>query len=218
MTGSIFAAVLAVLSVLSLLGVLQAGEQLSLWASGTAFAITVAISVYLAGRKEHQERLKLAERLRPKLEIIGTAQHPPKDDHRRIMVHNKTSKEIEFRAKLVETKPHLGLVFPLDLQPTHNQETDPVGKIGPNGSKTVDVLVDWGIQNNIGIKTMGNPPDVRCYPRDSRLELLIEVYPTSEAGESHKRWFYAVPQQDGSVIFTANGSEKGFTKTEPSAG
>jgi len=186
--------------------------SLMLWVVAFLCLIVCAFRVW---QKESHEHEKTKERIRTKLIIVGVAKHPLGDDHRRIMIHNKTSKEIEFRAKLVETKPDLGLVLPLNLQPTHNQETNPIGKIGPNDTQPLDVLVDWGVQNNIGIKLMGNPPNIHCFPRNMRLELLISVYPTSEEGEADRRWFYIVPQYDGSVILTANGSSKEPAKPQP---
>jgi hypothetical protein len=203
MTGGGFGALLAVVSVLNLLGV-QVGVQVSLWAAGMVFAITMAVAIFRAGKNEHQERRKLAERLKPKLEICGVAEIV--DDHRRIDVLNLTDRRIYFRARLVRTEPPLkDYPLPVSLQPTHCQDNETLGEIGPRDHARVDVCTDLEGAAGIRLKLMGNPPYPYQWPRDKRIELLISVYPVDEDGQAKRRWFYLVPQPNGSMIFTPDG-------------
>jgi len=236
MTGGFFAAVLALLGLLNLLGVstgIEIGIQTAFWASGLVFVVTITVAVFRAGFEQYRERLRLAERLRPKIEIRGVASRPPTDDHHRILVHNNTGRRIKFRAKLRETKPPLKYPLPVALQPTHCQGVETLGETGPDDNHPVDVFLDAPIQHlpplggeltpeeaaDTGPHTrlilMGNPTYLQEIPRDERIELLIGVYPVSEEGDSEERWFFIVPQHDGSVIFTADGSIKGGSKPEP---
>jgi hypothetical protein len=186
---------------------LFSSDPLPFWGGCVLIGAGFLMAVYLAGRHTHAERKKLAERLEPKLEIRRVGPHS--HDHRRITVHNKTSKTIRFRARLYESKPGLkDYTLPVDLQPTHCKDSDTLGEIGPNDDQPVDVLVDYGHPNILAIKLMGSPPWNLDIPRDERRELLIGVYPIDDDGEGERRWFYIVPERDGSVVFTADGSFK----------
>jgi hypothetical protein len=211
------AVLLAVLGLLGLAGV-QVNLPVPWWVVLFVIMVTIGIAVFRAGHEQYRQRLTLAGRLKPKLEIVGVG--PPSHDHHRIMVHNKTSKTLKFRARLFETKPSLkDYALPVALQPTHCKDLETLGEIGPDGKQPVDVLIDYGHPNIIAIKLMGNPPCNLEFPRDQRMELLIDVYPVSDEGESDRRWFYAVPQIGGNVVFTADGSVKQFIKpASPSAG
>jgi hypothetical protein len=186
--------------------------QLPVWLALVFIVTGVALAIYLAGRKEHRERMKLYEQLRPKLTITGVGPHS--SDHRRIMVRNLTGKTIRFRTKLVASKPPLpSYPLPVGLQATHSQEFSDESEVGPYGDQPVDVFVDAGPPHPIQLKMLGNPPCLYGMPRDQRLEIQLFVYPISESGEGVKRWFYLVPQRDGSVVFGPDG----LTKTSISA-
>jgi hypothetical protein len=163
----------------------------------------IIVAVYLAGNYTHNERMKLADRLKPKPRILGIG--PTTHNWRRIKVHNLTGRTIRFKAKLHTTKPPLDYPLPVHLQPTHCQLTDNVGEVAPNGEESVDIFIDEGPPHDIRIKLMGNPPCEFPISRAKRTELQVLVYPVSEAGEGVYRWFYIVPQPDRSVIFTPDG-------------
>jgi hypothetical protein len=188
---------------MSLLGA-SIAVKVSLWAAGAVFALTIAGAVYKAGKEEWRERKKLAERLQPKVVISGIG--PTTQNHRRIMVRNLTGRRVRFRARLCQTEPQLkDYPLPVDLQPTHCQSSDNVGELGPYEEEPVDIFIDDGIPHPIRLKLMGNPSFLYPISRDKRIELHFFVYPVSEDGEGAYRWFYVVPQPDGSVIFSPDG-------------
>jgi hypothetical protein len=154
------------------------------------------------------------------LEIPGIG--PMTEGHHRILVHNLSGKRIRFKARLHKAKPALNYPLPVDLQPTHCKRRDNIGEIAPNDDWPVDVFVDtvewpaqpfpgtpaalqaWAesVRGHLLLKLMGSTLHLYAIPRDARQELLIGVYPVGEPGQIKKRWFYIVPQQDGSVILT----------------
>ncbi len=206
MTGGVFAAFLAALSILSTLGV-AVSVEVPLWVAGLVFAITIIVAIYRAGMGEHLERLKLADRLKPKLEIPGIGEIS--NGHYRIRVRNLTGSKVLFRAKLLESTPKLiNYPLPVNLQPTHGLKDDDEGEVAPYKEQSVDIFVDDGVHPTIGLKLRGNPPCLYPVPRNERRELLICVYPVSEEGGAALRWFYIVPQPNGSVILTADGTVK----------
>jgi hypothetical protein len=179
------------------------GGPMPFWLAWTIFVATVILAVYLPGRNEHGKRMDLEDRLRPKLKLIGIGPHSA--DHYRVTVHNLTERAVKFRARLIDTYPKLqGFPLPVDLEPTHSPGGS-VGEIGPHGNHGVDVYVDDGNPVNIFLKLLGNPPCMLPIPKKSRMELQIIVYPPLEDGDADRRWFYIVPQRDGTVVFSPNG-------------
>jgi uncharacterized integral membrane protein len=209
MTGSLLAAVFAVLAILNLLGV-ETTVRLSPWWATLIFTVilaaTIIFAILRAGQEQYRGRLELAEKLKPKLEILGVAPIVPGDNYRRIMVKNKTHKTIRFRATLLpDSKTSIKFTLPVDLQPTHCLHGDTVGEIGPNLPHSVEVFIDVSAHSKTVILLMGSGHKLP-WPSNQRLELYIGVYPIDESGEADRRWFYIVPQADGTVVFTANGS------------
>ena len=212
-TGSFLAAVWTFIS---------SSVQVAVWGIALILVLTVLWACFLSWRDLQRRCNQLAERLRPKLTIVGISHSAPTDDHRRIRVHNGSGTILRFRARLLRTSPPIPYPLPVDLQPTHCSGTDTEAEIGPDQDQPVDVFVQRPLTqaNNPGcdppvivvdpnrhphLKLMGNPPVLWHIPRDHRIELLIGVYPLTEEGETDQRWFYIVPQRNGEVIFTADG-------------
>ena len=72
------------------------GGPVPVWCAGLLLAITAILAVYLAGRHEHLERLKLADQLRPKLSIYSVPQKV--GDRWRIRICNLAEVTIRFGA------------------------------------------------------------------------------------------------------------------------
>jgi hypothetical protein len=104
--------------------------QIPSWVAWVLLVGGFLYAIWRAGSHTHSERRKLAERLKPKLEICGVAEIV--DDHRRIDILNLTDRRIQFRARLVSTEPQLkDYSLPVSLQPTHCQDNETLGEIGP---------------------------------------------------------------------------------------
>jgi hypothetical protein len=194
-TSSLLAVVLAILSLF--------GVQIPLWAAGVVLVIGIILAIYLAGNYTHGERMRLARQLRPVLTIRGIG--PTSNGHYRIQVHNESQVQIRFRTKLIEIRPDIGYPLPVLMQPTHGQPHDEA-EVPGGGNQPVDVFVDHGPPNPLGLKLMGNPPCEHPIRRDRRYEIRICVSPIAEHAVPTYRWFYIVPQPDGSVVFTPNGA------------
>jgi hypothetical protein len=152
-------------------------------------------------------------KLNPKVRILGVAPDPVGDDYRRIQVQNLTATAVRFKAKLLETKPAISFHLPVNLRGTHVPEGDDI-EVEPNGKHSVDVFIDCSIYpqayqkmaGQLALVLSGNPLILFRVPRGERLELRICVFPISAPGGEDARWFYIVPQSDGTVVFTADGT------------
>jgi hypothetical protein len=200
LTSSVLAASLGIASLF--------GLSTPAWLAWFIFFSGFLLAIWLAGQSTHTKRCELEERLKPKLEIVGVSPSGIGDDHRRILVHNLTGKTVRFGARLIEVKPRIPYQLPVDLQITHSGYK---GQIEANGNQSVDVFIDFSVipglwnsqqlQYGLGLCFPGNPYVIS---KLHRWEVLVRVYPTSEEGGSDERWFYVIPQQNGSVIFTAS--------------
>jgi hypothetical protein len=175
------------------------------WSLFVVGVLCLLITCYRAWGDERASVIELQKRLKPKLQISGLGPSGPKNlNYRRIMVKNLCDKNVQFACRLLKTKPELsGYPLPTYLQPTHNPNHERIGSISPRGEHPVDVFLDDPASPDITLLLLGATVQPCVIPKKWRVELLISVYPSSEDGEGDERWFYIVPQLDGSVIFGA---------------
>ena len=175
---------------------------------------------YSRYREEYDRRVHAERRLVPVLEIRGVEPVRVGDDHRRIIVHNLSDGRVRFRARLVEIRssPTVGYPLPVPLAPTHAQSPYAEAEVEGGGDQPIDVFVDLGPPQQLGLLLVGNPPVACQVPRNNRYELRICVYPTADGAVSACRWFYIVPQPDGGVIFTPAGANEAVNPAAPAVG
>jgi hypothetical protein len=186
-------------------------------AAMAVFLASLVWYAYRLYRAEYDRRVAAEERMMPLLEIpgIGTVS----DGHYRIRVRNLSRARIRFRTRLVEIRPDVGYPLPVPLRPTHGQSHGEVeAEIPGDATQDVDIFFDPGPPNPLGLLLMGNPPFQHNIPRGRRYELRICVYPAVDGAVSACRWFYIVPQADGRVIFTADGTGAPVTQAAASSG
>jgi hypothetical protein len=172
---------------------------------------------YRLYRVEYNRRVAAEERMRPVLEITGIG--PMTGNHYRIRVRNLSRGRIRFRTRLEEIRPDVGYAPPVPLRPTHGQSHgEAEAEVPGDAIQNVDVFVDPGPSHPLELLVMGNPALPHEIPRDRRYELRICVYPAVDGAVSVCRWFYIVPQPNGGVIFTADGSGEAVSPAGPSTG
>jgi hypothetical protein len=210
LTGSVLAVILAVLSIF--------GITLPVWVAWLLLVAGVVTSVYLAGLDTHNKRLALADKLNPKLEILGITQRNEANNHWRIKIHNPCAVSMRFSVQLESISPpprgqgdHLAI--PAFLQLTYTIPPHKESEIPAGGHHLVDVFVDTphGAADKIGMLTVGHidghPPPM---PR-VRYEIVVCAFPLSAfGGAATRRSFFIIPQQDGGMVFSdADNEAKG---------
>jgi hypothetical protein len=175
---------------------------------------------YLRCREEYDRRVRAEARLAPVLEIQGVEPVRPGDDHRRVVVRNRSSGRLRFRARLAEIRssPSVEYSLPVPLAPTHAPSPHAEAEVEGDGQQLIDVFVDPGPPQAIGLLLAGSPPVPLPVPRDRRYELRICVYPAVDGAVSTYRWFYIVPQPGGGIVFTADGAGEVANQAAPTAG
>jgi hypothetical protein len=194
--------------------------------------LCLVFSAFTVWREADKEAADLKEKLRPKLTFGTVGLHSL--EHYRVKVRNLTQRAVRFKVRLIETKPPLpNYPLPVELQPTHSQGIETLGEVGPNDEHPVDVFIFGPLRevvrdpkteqpairivdptNHVQLGVIGNPPLPYAIPPGTRIEIRLFVYPVSEPGEGEKKWFYIVPQRDGSVILTPDGGGKQGTPQE----
>jgi hypothetical protein len=86
---------------------------------------------------------------------------------------------------------------------------DAIAEVVGGGEYIVNIFTDHGTLVDLELATMRPWGQQVGLPRGSRSELRVCVYPVTSGAEPSiaiYRWFYVVPQNDGTVLFTADGS------------
>jgi len=113
MTGGVLAAAFALFGLF--------GIQWPFLVAAMIFVASVLLAVFNAGRKTHNERRKLIERMKPKMEILDTSDGD--QDYCRVVVRNCSSGLITVRLMLESICPQEeGLQLPLALLPQGQSE------------------------------------------------------------------------------------------------
>ncbi len=187
--------------VLMAIGVVFAamGWNLSVWCVLAAAIACLVITSYSIWAKEHEARESAEQKLKPLLEIAGVG--PTDGQIYRIRIRNLSSGSIRFVVKLVDIRPNDGFVLPENFQPIIGEEQKEV-EVHGDGERPVDIFASMGYC----LKLINAEPWDGRLRRGERYELRICVHPVGDGAIPALRWFYIVPQADGSVVFTADGS------------
>jgi hypothetical protein len=115
------------------------GGPVPYWFAGLILASTLVLAVLMAGRNEHQERLALAEKLEPKLEILDDAEIDESQHRCRIRVKSLSDSPVRFGVELKEMLPPMpGAPLPFTLRITQ-EGNEPIGYLPARQTRTIDV-------------------------------------------------------------------------------
>jgi hypothetical protein len=185
MTGGILAATMAVLGAF--------GVPIPSWIAWVFVVGGVIWAIYQAGLHSHNERRKLAEQLRAKLEICPGTERA--GDRWRIRVRNLSAQTVRFSARIESLNPPPTHHIPAHLQITGSSPPHREAEIPGGGVSHVDVVLEswsWGF----GILAAGHPPEPFVVPK-SRHELVICAYTISPNGGSPARRRFSIIPQSG---------------------
>ncbi len=211
MTSSKFMAVLTVAGILAFLG-WQLQTSAPLWlALLLAVGGPIVVAIFLAGKDQHRERMKLVDAMKPKLEISRLPVRNAANEHRRIAVRNLSKTVIRFGARLEWINPPVKHEVPVRLQLTNTPIPHEEADILPDSEHLVDVFVDDPAGGRIGLllATRDCVTNNRPFYIDRvRHEIRISAFTVTGSqvqGAVVSHPFSIIPHADGSMIFSDAG-------------
>jgi hypothetical protein len=175
----------------------------------------IVLAFYSAGRITHIECVKLAEKLKAKLWICRVAEQL--DDRWRIRVRNLADRSVRFSAKLERISPAIPYHVPAFLQVTGTPPPYREADIPGNGDALIDLCMgrfDPELKH-MALVSAEHPAGDVLIPRN-RYTILVSAFPLAPGdGGAARRWFYIIPQPDGTLILSDGGSLDDYDPPPP---